>query len=184
MSRVVGAFEPVGTTRLRSLLIGSLSALAGMLAFAAPSSAAEIAVDPGAVVIAPDGSCSINEAVQNANADAAANADCAAGSGADTLTLGAGSTYTLLAATSTYYGFTGLPQITSEIAIDGNGATLTRDGAAPPFRLIAVADGGSLSIRELTLSNGLAKGGDGGDDVGGDDGGGGGGGAGLGGLWR
>jgi MYXO-CTERM domain-containing protein len=86
-----------------------------------------------------------------------------------------------------YYGPNGLPVVNSTITILGNGATIRRDPNAPPFRLFMVAgpdsridiavnypSTGSLSLKNLTLSGGLARGGDGAD--------GGGGGAGLGGA--
>jgi hypothetical protein len=63
--------------------------------------------------------------------------------------------------------------IISPVTIRGTGETITRTGAAA-FRLFQVTAGGSLTLENLTLSNGLAQGGAGG--------GGGGGAAGLGGA--
>src|SRR5262249_2615996 len=68
--------------------------------------------------------------------------------------------------------------ITSPITIAGTGETITRDGTAAAFRLFLVDTGGNLTLKNLTLSNGLAQGGDGGANG---YGGGGGGAAGLGG---
>ena len=95
--------------------------------------------------------------------------------GADTLQLAAGCTYTLTAANNNWYGPNGLPPISSTITIEGNGATIQRDPslATPKFRFFFVgADGarpatasytspgaGNLTLRELTLSGGLAQGG-------------------------
>ncbi len=91
-----------------------------------------------------------------------------------------------------WFGPTGLPVVTSTIVVEGNGSTIQRAAAAPAFRLIAVAGpagqipstspayprAGNLTLRNLTLTGGLARGGDGGDgEVRG-----GGGGAGLGGA--
>ncbi|MCG3159248.1 MAG: hypothetical protein JMDDDDMK_00234 [Acidobacteria bacterium] len=137
-----------------------------------------ITVTTTANAIAADGQCSLREAIINANNDAATHADCAAGSGADTILLAAGATYTLDARDNTEYGFNGLPAITSQITIDGSGATITRGVSAQAFRLFYVASNGDLTLQNLTLSNGLAKGGDGGAALSG----GGGGGAGLGGA--
>jgi hypothetical protein len=53
---------------------------------------------------------------------------------ADTITLAPDCTYTFLAEDNDTDGPNGLPPITSEIFIDGNRATLTRDGGAPAFR--------------------------------------------------
>src|SRR5262245_13519650 len=50
--------------------------------------------------------------------------------------------------------------ITSLITIQGTGETITRAGAAA-FRLFQVTAAGNLSLWNLTLSNGLAQGGDG-----------------------
>jgi CSLREA domain-containing protein len=134
-----------------------------------------ITVTTTANTIASDGQCSLREAIINANNDAATHPDCAAGSGADTIVLAAGATYTLNARDNTEYGFNGLPAITSEITIEGNGATITRSGSAPTFRLFYIAITGNLTLRNMVLSNGNAKGGNGGGLSGG------GGGAGLGG---
>jgi Divergent InlB B-repeat domain len=110
--------------------------------------------------------------------------------GADTVQLGQGCTYTLTAVDNHWYGPNGLPPITSSITVEGNGSTIERSSAmaTPPFRLFYVAadpanpntfdyivpagsssGGGQLTLRDLTLSGGFAKGGD-------SDGGGGGGG--------
>jgi WD40 repeat protein len=70
---------------------------------------------------------------------------------ADTICLAESGTYTFTAA---YSGSNALPPITSEITFDGNNATLTRDVAAPEFRLIQVESAGTLTLNDLTLSNG------------------------------
>ncbi|HEX8915950.1 MAG TPA: hypothetical protein VF796_26620, partial [Humisphaera sp.] len=98
--------------------------------------------------------------------------------GADTISLAAGSTYTLTAQDNYWYGPNGLPAITSDVTIEGNGATIERSAAAntPKFRLFYVAGDntvsptlspGTLTLKNLTLQGGLAKGGDGGDGGGG-----------------
>lgn len=100
---------------------------------------------------------------------------------ADTLDLGAGCTYSF---TSPYddagnnydwwYGPSALPAIASPITIEGHGATIERAIGSPPFRLFfvganagdpdtsgyATPGSGSLTLREVTLRGGLAKGGD------------------------
>ncbi|HEV7494475.1 choice-of-anchor Q domain-containing protein [Baekduia sp.] len=92
----------------------------------------------------------------------------------DVIALGAGCTYTLTAVDNHWYGPNGLPPIASDITLDGHGATLTRALAAPKFRLLFVgADptkpatlnyttpgAGRLTVRDLTLADGYAKGGD------------------------
>ncbi|MFG2638379.1 hypothetical protein ACGFX8_31995 [Streptomyces sp. NPDC048362] len=64
----------------------------------------------------------------------------------DTLNLAGGCTYRLTAE---------LPAITSPIVINGNGDTITR--VAGTFRILTV-DGGALTVRAATLSNGDATG--------------------------
>ncbi len=76
---------------------------------------------------------------------------------ADTICLGGG-TYPL---TSAYYtdttGGTGLPDITSDITILGNGATITRSSSYK-FRIFKVAPAGWLTLENVTLSNGALDG--------------------------
>jgi hypothetical protein len=93
--------------------------------------------------------------------------------GADTVELGTGCTYTLTTVDNHWYGPDGLPPIASEIAIEGNGATIAREGSVP-FRLFFVgADPenpktlgyvspgpGKLTLRDVTLRGGEARGGD------------------------
>ena len=152
-----------------------------LLLIPASASGATIPVAAGALNSSADGQCSLVEAIDNANADAATSADCAAGLGPDTIVLAERSTYTITQANNTFYGANGLPAIAGVILIDGNGSTITRDAAAPALRIFAVEPAGDLSIAETVLSNGLASGGNGGLAAI-DDGGGGGGGAGLGGA--
>lgn len=71
---------------------------------------------------------------------------------ADTITLTAN--ITLTAVDNSTYGPTGLPVISSEITIVGNGRTLSRAGAAPEFRLLTIASSGDLTIQDTTLSGG------------------------------
>jgi CSLREA domain-containing protein len=126
-----------------------------------------IVVTTPANTIASDGQCSLREAINNANSDsqtcAGCSTDCKAGVGADTIVLAANTTYTLDVRDNTEYGFNGLPAITDTdpLVIEGNGATLTRSGAAPSFRLFYVAASGKLKLHNLTLHNGLTQGGSG-----------------------
>src|SRR5207247_11398943 len=122
------------------------------------------------------------DALTNATANAKTCADCKNGSGPDRLKLSSHSTYKLTAINNTFFGFTGLPVITTNVVIDGNGTTIVRGGGAPAMRLLAVDVSGDLAVVETFLKKGLARGGNGGNDTGTDDGGGGGGGAGVGGA--
>ena len=117
-----------------------------------PLQAAGIPVAAGVVAVAADGQCSLIEAIINANDDAQTHVDCNAGSGADTLILPPASTYNLTTSYATYGGDTGLPQITSDITIDGAGSTIAR--TAGNIRLLAVSSSGILTLNSLTLSAG------------------------------
>jgi hypothetical protein len=87
------------------------------------------------------------------------------GGGANTIVLTAPTTspYVLTAVDNTTDGATGLPVISkkdSPLTIIGNGDTIERSTAAgtPVFRLVDVASGGSLTLENVTLQNGLAFG--------------------------
>jgi len=142
------------------LAVVALLALAAVLRPPA-AHAANITVAAGEVAINANGQCSLREAIINANNDAATHADCAAGAaGVDTITLAVG-TYTLTDSFASYSGATGLPQITSAITIDGNGATIDRSGGNV-FRLFAVSNTGNLTLNDLALTDGAMN-----SDVGG-----------------
>ncbi len=92
--------------------------------------------------ITVSGACTLDEAIANANDDAATFPDCAAGSGADTLYLTAN--ITLGAA---------LPNITSEITLEGNNFYV--DGANA-FRVFYVSSTGDFTVNETIIQNGHA----------------------------
>ena len=117
-----------------------------------------LAQSPGA-----NGDCTLGEAIQAANSNAAVDG-CSAGSGSDTIQLPAG-TYTLSAVDNTETNFgtsNGLPLIVSPITIQGAGAATTiieRSSAAgiPEFRFFQVgvaSEVGRLTLNDLTLKNG------------------------------
>jgi|GEM_PF-1245913 len=74
--------------------------------------------------------------------------------GPDTIVLLEGATYTLAEA---YGDGNGLPKVTSEITILGNGATITRAEAASSFRIFRVEGAGNLWLEDVTISNGQAE---------------------------
>src|SRR5436190_24083287 len=77
--------------------LAALAVCVALLAVAVPSQsarAAPITVTTTTDELTTNGQCSLREAVRNANANAAVHPDCPAGTGADTITLPAG-TYTL-----------------------------------------------------------------------------------------
>ena len=96
-----------------------------------------------------------------------------------------GGTVRLSTIAGTQFGPNAL-EVTSAITILGNGVTITRvplteRGSVQFYRLFFVTEAGNLTIRDTTLTNGLARGGNGGEHNG-KSGGGGGGGLGAGGA--
>ncbi|HZV03446.1 MAG TPA: hypothetical protein VE999_00010 [Gemmataceae bacterium] len=83
------------------------------------------------------------------------------------------STYTLTAINNFWYGPDGLPAISSNLTIEGNGSTIQRDDVDANFRLFYVSGGqsglaaGNLTLTNLTLAGGVADGGDSGAGGGG-----------------
>jgi hypothetical protein len=86
--------------------------------------------------------CTLREAIRLANTLA----------GPNTIELSSGVTYVLTAADNSANGY---PLITSTLTIHGNGSTIARSPAAPPFRLFKIISTGALTLTQLTLSNGL-----------------------------
>jgi hypothetical protein len=119
-----------------------------------------------AQVTAPGAKVSLIDAINAANNDARTTGN------TTVINLAANATYNLISADSFWYGPDGLPPITSDVVIQGNGATIARDASATAFRLFYVSGGlelppGILSLNNLTLRGGLAVGGSGLDGGGG-----------------
>lgn len=110
-----------------------------------------------AATINVDATCSLVDAITAANTDIATGG-CTAGSGADTIVLQPGSVHTLTSVNNSDFGPTGLPTVTSEITIEGNGSTIERASDAPAFRLAAVGSQGRLALDRVTLQGGVASG--------------------------
>src|SRR5262245_15038087 len=70
----------------------------------------------------------------------------------------AGKTIALSTVGDTSIGPSGL-YVSTPITIEGTGETITRAAGAKEFRLFAVGEVGSLTLRNLTLTGGLAQGG-------------------------
>jgi len=111
--------------------------------------------------ITVSGGCTLADAIQAANTDAAVGS-CAPGSGADTIELSG----TIVLNGATIYtadGENGLPSITSNITISGNGSTIERntsfacDNASTNFRIFHVAAAGDLTLENVTVSNGCLR---------------------------
>jgi hypothetical protein len=159
-----------GGRRLQDRMAWSLAGAALLLALGqGVATAATITVTTNNPNIAADGQCSLIEAIVNANSDVATHPDCPAGSGADTIVLPANANVMLSAVYGRTYGqfgsTIGLPPIASQITIEGNGATIHRQGNAPAFGLMAVRGNsppgvglpptpGDLTLERVTLSGG------------------------------
>lgn len=103
-------------------------------------------LSPATIVV--DSACTLPDAITAANTDTAVGG-CSAGSGADTVRLD--QNVTLDAVDN---GDNGLPVITTEISVDGQGRALTRAFGVPLFRFFDVAASGELEIADLMLANG------------------------------
>jgi uncharacterized repeat protein (TIGR02543 family) len=97
--------------------------------------------------------CTLRDAITAAISDTATGG-CSAGSGLDTIELGSNQTYTLTAVDNTTDGDNGLPDVSTQMTINGNGSTIERDGGAPDFRILHVSGGSSLTLNNVTIQNG------------------------------
>jgi CSLREA domain-containing protein len=131
---------------LRMVLIGLLTAaVVLLLPEGRPVHAATITVNTTADVVAVDGACTLREAIDNANDDAATHPDCVPGSGADTIAFSVSGTITL--------NGNHLPIVYpgSTIVIQGASA-ITIDAAGQSNHFLVF--GGNLTLNGLTLQNG------------------------------
>ena len=153
--------KPVRHTKHMLRILSSLALIVLLMALgSAPARAAPddtITVNSAADVIDDDGQCTLREAITAANTDTASGdsgGECPAGSGADTITLPAG-TYTLaIAGHSENNNATGDLDLTSHITINGAGAESTVIDANQIDRVLQVASGRTVELNGLTLANG------------------------------
>ena len=133
-------------------------ALAGGIVFTSSAHAAQILVDTNQVAAAADGQCSLVEAINAANLDAAQDA-CRAGAGADTIVLPTG-TMVISAVHNTVDGMNGLPSVTSNITIRGSNSTIRNLTPVedPQPRLLHVDTDGILAVENTALVAGHASG--------------------------
>lgn len=122
------------------------TALAILFGLAGTAQAADINVGP---------SCTLVNAIRSANVDRSIGS-CTAGSGADDITLPKNSTLVLGRADNVAFGPTGLPVIGTEITIHGKGSRIIRAPSAPAFRILAVGQNGTLTLRDVTIAGGHA----------------------------
>jgi hypothetical protein len=180
LAAVLPEYLQQGGRRLQHRMAWSLAGAALLLALGqGVASAATITVTTNDPRIIPDGQCSLVEAIVNANNDAATHGDCPPGTGADTIVLPAHANmmlsnpyvtlYTTPIGTTVSSTPAGLPRITSQVTIEGNGATIARPGNAPAFGLIDVrgnfdrlgsrVNPGDLLLKNVTLRGGSSFGG-------------------------
>ena len=100
--------------------------------------------------------CTLVDAITAANTDQR-TAGCLTGSGADTITLPAGSTQTLTVGPLQLLRADRLPVITSAIVIDGNGSTIAARPAAPAVSHPRRGFGGDLTLQETTVTGGISS---------------------------
>jgi len=103
--------------------------------------------------------CTLRKAVINANDDAATYPQCQAGAGLDTITIPAGMTITFALAGVDDVALVGDLDITDDLIIEGNGATVN---GADIDRVFHVHPGVTLTIRNLNIVDGNGNGGGGG----------------------
>src|SRR5262245_9216050 len=119
-----------------------------------------------AYTITVDGTtCTLINAITTANSDTDTGGCVqtpAATAGADTVVLQPSSAHTLTATNNNTYGANGLPVVISEMTIEGNTSTITRDSGAENFRILAVSGTGKLTLKATTISGGVTSGSGGG----------------------
>jgi len=137
------ALRRLASTGISACLLATLLATVG----APAAAAAGIVVTTLADTAADDGLCSLREAIDAANGNAASGAsagECAAGSGADVITFDVAGTITLAAS---------LPALSGDLTLDG-GRAITIDGDGN--RLLESSQATTVTLRDLTLAGGAA----------------------------
>jgi len=107
-----------------------------------------------ATITVNETTCTLIDAIRSANANAAVGGCVSGAAGLDTIELAAD--VTLTASYADYQGETGLPAVSSQIVINGNGRTIARDGGADPFRLFFVDSSGDLTFNNVSLTGGYS----------------------------
>lgn len=119
-------------------------------------------LDPVAIVVTAfddgfvqDGKCSLREAVQAANIDQAVDA-CTAGSGADTISLAAGTYRLTRAGANEDQNQTGDLDILADLKLQGAGAARTIVDGGMLDRVLHIGPGAEVALNDLTVTNGAA----------------------------
>ena len=139
--------------RRRALGFATAALAAGVLA--APAGAATIGVTTQDDLFAPTGgACSLREAIQAANTDAAFGG-CGAGSGADTVDIPAG-VYAFTRPGIDDTNFSGDLDVSADLTIAGAGASATTIDAKGIDRVLEVRPGRVVTISGVTITGGHA----------------------------
>lgn len=136
----------------------------GLLLCSLFAQSAIISVDGNDGSVTMDGSCSISEAIINANNDAQTHSDCVAGSGIDTIILNTDVNLTTEFENDIFWGRTATPPISTAVVLNGQGHVLERDSAfsctinftsnLDEFRLLRVSSTGNLSLNNMIVRGG------------------------------
>ena len=145
--------RPTAGATLSTALAAVLVAGGVVLAGAPAQAASVITVTTVSDNASADGSCSLREAVANANDDAATHPDCAAGSGADTIRFDGGGAATI-AVDPTLGALK--PSDPDGLVIDGV-APVTLDGG-DATQLLDIQFGAELTLEDLTLTRAAGSG--------------------------
>ncbi len=138
------------------LLAFALAALLFGVDSRGAAEAATITVNTTDDELNTDGDCSLREAIQAANTDAAVDG-CTSGSGDDVITLPAG-TYTLsVPGTGEDSNAAGDLDITSNVTVNGDGANTTTINGGAIDRVLHIVSG-TVSVSGVTITNGNAPG--------------------------
>jgi CSLREA domain-containing protein len=151
------------------LLLALLALVLGV--WPAGASAASIAVTATNDAVAADGRCSLREAITSANQDTApfsGAGECADGSGADTISVPAGTFPLSIGGSGENANATGDLDVLGPVTISGAGASATTIDADQLDRVFDIGAGVPATIEKLTVSGGLTpNGSNGGDATGG-----------------
>lgn len=139
-----------------------LLSVAALVVATQPLLAATITVNSFDSEVNPnDGDCTLREAITAANHDEASGpwlGECAAGSGADTIVLTGDVLLDVVDNNAHFKESNGLPAIDTEITLEGNDHSITRNAIAPGFRFFFLWQSASLTLKSTTLSGGQSEG--------------------------
>jgi CSLREA domain-containing protein len=115
----------------------------------APGGPSSIGVDTVVDAVAADGKCSLREAIQAANTDAAVDV-CPAGAGADTIVFAPALAQGVIVLGAA------LPDLASQLQIDGSFAPGLRLSGNQQTRVFRVAAGAQVELAHLLITDGMA----------------------------